>query len=153
YAIVGAGRTAQTPSGLARRRPATNGPVDEALRRDFTLGPDSGVVGRGDGGGGGGPGGDSGGGGERGGAGCPGGGGGGGGAAPALAARLRERLSLAGTRRPAPSRRRAASAYPSIPGRPSRRTRGSVNAAAPVSGRSACRVRPPRSPRRSGRDP
>src|SRR5262245_66510457 len=32
YAIVGAGRTAQTPSGLARRRAAGTGPVDEAVR-------------------------------------------------------------------------------------------------------------------------
>ena len=44
YAIVGAGRTAQTPSGLARRRSATTGPVDEALRRDFTWEPDSAIV-------------------------------------------------------------------------------------------------------------
>jgi hypothetical protein len=44
YAIVGAGRTAQAPSGLARRRPATNGPVDEALRRDLTWEPDSAIV-------------------------------------------------------------------------------------------------------------
>jgi hypothetical protein len=44
YAIVGAGRTAQAPSGLARRRPAANGPVDEALRRDLTWEPDSAIV-------------------------------------------------------------------------------------------------------------
>jgi hypothetical protein len=44
YAIVGAGRTAQTPSGLARRRAAGTGPVDEALRRDFTWKPDSAIV-------------------------------------------------------------------------------------------------------------
>jgi hypothetical protein len=44
YAIVGAGRTAQMPSGLARRRSAGTGPVDEALRRDFTWEPDSAIV-------------------------------------------------------------------------------------------------------------
>jgi hypothetical protein len=44
YAIVGAGRTAQMPSGLARRRSAGGGPVDEALRRDFTWEPDSAIV-------------------------------------------------------------------------------------------------------------
>jgi hypothetical protein len=44
YAIVGAGRTAQAPSGLARRRPAPAGPVDEALRRDLTWEPDSVIV-------------------------------------------------------------------------------------------------------------
>jgi hypothetical protein len=47
YAIVGAGRTAQAPSGLARRRYA--GPdgaitVDEALRRELTWEPDSAIV-------------------------------------------------------------------------------------------------------------
>jgi len=44
YAIVGAGRTAQTPSGLARRRAAGTGPVDEALRRDFTWEPDAAII-------------------------------------------------------------------------------------------------------------
>ena len=44
YAIVGAGRTAQTPSGLARRRSAVAGPADEALRRDLTWEPDSAIV-------------------------------------------------------------------------------------------------------------
>jgi hypothetical protein len=44
YAIVGVGRTAQTPSGLARRRPAAAGPVDEALRRDLTWEPDSAII-------------------------------------------------------------------------------------------------------------
>jgi len=44
YAIVGAGRTAQTPSGLARRRFVAAGPVDEALRRDLTWEPDSAIV-------------------------------------------------------------------------------------------------------------
>jgi hypothetical protein len=44
YAIVGAGRTPQTPSGLARRRSAAAGPVDEALRRDLSWKPDSAIV-------------------------------------------------------------------------------------------------------------
>jgi hypothetical protein len=44
YAIVGTGRTVQTPSGLARRRLAAAGPVDEALRRDFTWKPDSAIL-------------------------------------------------------------------------------------------------------------
>jgi hypothetical protein len=44
YAIVGAGRTVQTPSGLARRRSGAAGPVDEALRRDFIWEPDSAIV-------------------------------------------------------------------------------------------------------------
>jgi hypothetical protein len=44
YAIVGADRTAQTPSGLARRRLAADGPVDEALRRGLTWEPDSAIV-------------------------------------------------------------------------------------------------------------
>jgi hypothetical protein len=44
YAIVGAGRTAQAPSGLARRTYAAAGPVDEALRRDLTWAPDSAIV-------------------------------------------------------------------------------------------------------------
>jgi hypothetical protein len=44
YAIVGAGRTAQTPSGLARRRYVAVGPVDETLRRDLTWKPDSAIV-------------------------------------------------------------------------------------------------------------
>ena len=44
FAIVGAGRTAQAPSGLARRRWAATGPVDEALRRDFTWEPDSAIL-------------------------------------------------------------------------------------------------------------
>src|SRR5258707_13932805 len=35
YAIVGTGRTAQMPSGLARRRSAGTVLVDEALRRDL----------------------------------------------------------------------------------------------------------------------
>ena len=44
YAIVGAGRTVQTPSGLARRRLGAAGPVDEALRRDFMWEPDSAII-------------------------------------------------------------------------------------------------------------
>lgn len=47
YAIVGAGRTAQAPSGLARRRylgPDGGTPVDEALRRELTWEPDSAIV-------------------------------------------------------------------------------------------------------------
>lgn len=44
FAIVGAGRTAQRPSGLARRRYAAAGPVDETLRRDLTWKPDSAIV-------------------------------------------------------------------------------------------------------------
>jgi hypothetical protein len=44
YAIVGAGRTAQSPSGLARRRYTEVGPVDEALRRDLTWEPDAAIV-------------------------------------------------------------------------------------------------------------
>jgi hypothetical protein len=47
YAIVGAGRTAQAPSGLARRRyagPDGRTPVDEALRRELTWEPDSAIV-------------------------------------------------------------------------------------------------------------
>src|ERR1700683_2976950 len=45
--IVGAGRTAQAPSGLARRRyagPDGRIPVDEALRRELTWEPDSAIV-------------------------------------------------------------------------------------------------------------
>jgi hypothetical protein len=44
YAIVGAGRTMQAPSGLARRRYEATGPVDEALRRDLSWAPDSAIV-------------------------------------------------------------------------------------------------------------
>jgi len=44
YAIVGAGRTAQSPSGLARRMHAVTGPVDEALRRNLTWEPDAAIV-------------------------------------------------------------------------------------------------------------
>lgn len=47
YAIVGAGRTAQAPSGLARRRyagPDGRIPVDEALRRELTWEPDLSLI-------------------------------------------------------------------------------------------------------------
>ena len=47
YAIVGAGRTVQAPSGLARRRyigPDGEIPVDEALRRELTWEPDSAII-------------------------------------------------------------------------------------------------------------
>jgi hypothetical protein len=44
YAIVGIGRTARTPSGLARRRYTQADPVDEALRRDLTWESDSAIV-------------------------------------------------------------------------------------------------------------
>jgi hypothetical protein len=44
YAIVGLGRTAQDPSGIARRRTSDAGRIDEALRRDLTWAPDSAIV-------------------------------------------------------------------------------------------------------------
>jgi hypothetical protein len=44
YAIVSSGRTAKTPSGIARRIIAADGPFDEALRRDLTWQPDSAIV-------------------------------------------------------------------------------------------------------------
>ncbi len=44
YAIVGSGRTAQNPSGIARRRFAADITIDEALRRDLTWQPDSAIV-------------------------------------------------------------------------------------------------------------
>ena len=44
YAIVSFGRTAQDPSGIARRRMSDEGRVDEALRRDLTWAPDSAIV-------------------------------------------------------------------------------------------------------------
>lgn len=44
YAIVGAGRTAKAPSGLARRRSRADGQVDEALRSDLTWQPDSAII-------------------------------------------------------------------------------------------------------------
>jgi len=44
YAIVGSGRTVQTPSGIARRKFTAEGSFDEALRRDLTWQPDSAIV-------------------------------------------------------------------------------------------------------------
>lgn len=44
YALVSEGRTAQTPSGLARRRNEAAGPVDETLRRDLTWQPDPAII-------------------------------------------------------------------------------------------------------------
>ena len=44
YAIVGYGRTAQNPSGIARRTANADGPVDEALRRDLTWQRDSAII-------------------------------------------------------------------------------------------------------------
>ena len=44
YAIVGSGRTAQNPSGIARRTTNADGPIDEALRRDLTWQRDSAIV-------------------------------------------------------------------------------------------------------------
>ena len=44
YAIVMAGRTIATATGLARRTFAADGPVDETLRRDITWQPDSAIV-------------------------------------------------------------------------------------------------------------
>jgi hypothetical protein len=36
YAVVGASRTIDNPSGLVRRRQAAGGPVDESLTRDLS---------------------------------------------------------------------------------------------------------------------
>jgi hypothetical protein len=44
YALIGAGRSAHTPSGIARRRNEVKGRVDEALRRDLTWEPDSALI-------------------------------------------------------------------------------------------------------------
>jgi hypothetical protein len=44
YAIVGSGRTAQSPSGIARRTTSADGPTDEALRRDLTWQRDSAII-------------------------------------------------------------------------------------------------------------
>ena len=41
YAVVGAGRTPDSPSGLARRTFTPEGRLDESLRRDLTWGPSS----------------------------------------------------------------------------------------------------------------
>ena len=39
YAIIGVGRAADNPAGLARRRYTGEGRVDESLRRDLAWGP------------------------------------------------------------------------------------------------------------------
>jgi hypothetical protein len=44
YAIVGVGRAADDPSGVARRQYTVAGRVDESLRRDLTWGPTSTVT-------------------------------------------------------------------------------------------------------------
>jgi len=44
YAIVSSGRTAENPSGIARRRFGADGPIDEALRRNLTWERDSAIV-------------------------------------------------------------------------------------------------------------
>jgi hypothetical protein len=44
YALVSAGRSVQTPSGVARRRRDVAGRVDETLRRDLTWQPDSAII-------------------------------------------------------------------------------------------------------------
>jgi hypothetical protein len=44
YALVSAGRSAQTPSGLARRRNGPAGRVDETLSRDLTWQPNSAII-------------------------------------------------------------------------------------------------------------
>ena len=44
YAIIGSGRTAQNPSGIARRIFHKDGHIDEALRRDLTWDRDSVIV-------------------------------------------------------------------------------------------------------------
>lgn len=44
YAIVGSGRTAKNPSGIARRTFSPDGPVDEALRRDLSWQRDAAIT-------------------------------------------------------------------------------------------------------------
>jgi hypothetical protein len=44
YAIIGRGRTASDPSGLARRSVLGNDAIDESLRRDMTWGPTSAIA-------------------------------------------------------------------------------------------------------------
>jgi hypothetical protein len=44
YALVSDGRSAQTPSGLARRRHEAAGRVDETLSRDLTWQPNAAIV-------------------------------------------------------------------------------------------------------------
>jgi hypothetical protein len=44
YYVIVAGHGSRTASGLARRRYAPEGPVDETLRRDLSWQPDSAIV-------------------------------------------------------------------------------------------------------------
>jgi hypothetical protein len=44
YAIIGVGRTAANPSGLARRRFTAAGRVDESLQRDLSWRPTSSIT-------------------------------------------------------------------------------------------------------------
>ena len=44
YAIIGAGRTQDDPSGLARRRFTPAGRVDESLHRDLQWHPTSAII-------------------------------------------------------------------------------------------------------------
>jgi hypothetical protein len=44
YAIIGSGRTADDPSGLARRRHTPDGRVDEALQRDLSWEPTTAIT-------------------------------------------------------------------------------------------------------------
>ena len=44
YAIIGGGRTAANPSGLARRRYTDSGRIDEALSRDLSREPTSAIT-------------------------------------------------------------------------------------------------------------
>ena len=44
YAIIGGGRTAANPSGLARRRYTASGRIDEALSRDLSWEPTSAIT-------------------------------------------------------------------------------------------------------------
>jgi len=44
YYVIVAGHTSRAASGLARRRFAESGPVDEVLRRDLGWRPDSAIV-------------------------------------------------------------------------------------------------------------
>jgi len=44
YAIIGGGRTAANPSGLARRRYTSSGRIDEALSRDMSWEPTSAIT-------------------------------------------------------------------------------------------------------------
>jgi hypothetical protein len=44
YAIIGSGRTAANPSGLARRRHTPSGRIDESLGRDLSWKPTSAIT-------------------------------------------------------------------------------------------------------------